>query len=162
MLEARNRDPIAAGDGGARQGGEAVSQQVSGRFTRSDDKIPKERVVGLMKHVPNGHEERKNSQGWGPRTHERKSRANSRQSCDLIVRAMEKEESENLGIQCELSNWKSSCYQVGESCDRSVRAEKVLQQAEKNKDSATQKEVPQVEEKEVEKSPDDDDDDVIS
>ena len=59
-----------------------------------------------MKHVPNVREERKtgrdgtqgpkkNSQGWDPRTHERKSSANSRQSCDLIVRAMGKEESEN-------------------------------------------------------------------
>ena len=77
--------------------------------------------------------------GMGPQDHERKSRANSRQSCDLIVRAMGKKESKNPKIQCELSNWKSSCYQVGESGDRSVRAEKVLQQAEKNKDSATQK-----------------------
>ena len=86
-----------------------------------------------------GPKKKKNSQGWDPRTHERKSRTNSRQSCDLIVRAMGKEESENPKIQCELSNWKSSCYQVGESGDRSVRAEKVLQQAEKNNDSATQK-----------------------
>ena len=86
-----------------------------------------------------GPKKKKNSQGWDPRTHERKSRANIRQSCDLIVRAMGKEESENPRIQCELSNRKSSYYQVGESGDRSVRAEKVLQQAEKNKDSATQK-----------------------
>ena len=146
---------------------------MSRRFTRSDDKTPKERVVGLMKHVPNGREEsqtardgtqgpkkKKNSQGWDPGTHERKSRANSRQSCDLIVRAMEKEESENPKIQCELSNWKSSCYQVGESGDRSVRAEKVLQQAEKNQDSATQKKSRESR-REVEKSPDDDDE-VIS
>ena len=34
------------------------------------------------------------SQGRDPRTHERKSSANSRQSCDMIVRAMEKEESD--------------------------------------------------------------------
>ena len=95
VLEARNRDPIAAGD--EEQGKRRSCQQVSGRFTRSDDKTPKERVVGLMKHMPNGREERKtardgtqgpkkkkNIQGWDPRTHERKSRANSKQSCDLI------------------------------------------------------------------------------
>ena len=64
----------------SKAGGEAVSQQVSGRFTRSDDETPKERVVGLMKHVPNGREERKtardgtqepkkkNSQGRDPST----------------------------------------------------------------------------------------------
>ena len=60
VLEARNRDPIAAGD--EQQGRRRschVSQQVSGRFTRSDDETPKERAVGLMKHVPNGREERK-------------------------------------------------------------------------------------------------------
>ena len=57
----------------------------------------------MMKHVPNGRVEtktardgipgpkkKKNSQGWDPRTHERKSSANSKQSCDIIVRAMEK------------------------------------------------------------------------
>ena len=38
---------------------------------------------------------RKNSQGWDPRTHGRKSSANSRQGCALIVRAMEKDVSEN-------------------------------------------------------------------
>ena len=84
VLEARNRDPIAAGD--EQQGRRRschVSQQVSGRFTRSDDKTPKERAVGLMKHVPNVREERKtardgtqgpkkkkNSQGRDPRTQE--------------------------------------------------------------------------------------------
>ena len=39
VLEARNRDPIAAGDG---EQGRRRSQQVSGRFTRSDDETPKE------------------------------------------------------------------------------------------------------------------------
>ena len=89
-----------------------------------------------MSHVPNGREGRKTARDG---THERKSSANSRQSCDLIIRAMEEEESENPRIQCELSNRKSSCYQVGESGVRSVRAEKVLLQADKKKDSATQK-----------------------
>ena len=96
-----------------------------------------------MEHVPNEREGRKtardgtqgpkkkiNSQGWDPRTHERKSSA------------------------------KSSCYQVGESGDRSVRAEKVSQQAEKQGFRHTE-EVPRVEEKEIEKSPADDDE-VIS
>ena len=41
-----------------------------------------------------------------PRTHERKSRANSRQSCDLIVRAMGKEESENPS---------NASYQIGKA-----------------------------------------------
>ena len=68
-----------------------------------------------MKHVPNGREERnttrdgtrapvkKNSQGWDPRTHERKSSSNGRQvgkffvliGCGLIVRAMGKDAPEN-------------------------------------------------------------------
>ena len=77
-----------------------------------------------MKHVPNVGEERKtardgtpepkkkNSQGRDPRTHDRKSSANSRQSCDLIVRVMQKDASENPRIRCELSSWKSSCTKL--------------------------------------------------
>ena len=127
-----------------------------------------------MKHVPNGRAERKavkdgtqgpkkkkHSQGWDPTTHERKSGANSRQSCDLIVRAMEKEESENPRIQYELSNSKSLCYQVGGSGDRSVQVEKELQQAEKNKDSTTQKKSRELRRRRWKKSPDDADE-VIS
>ena len=68
---------------------------------------------------------------------------------------------EHPRIQRESSNWKSSYYQVGESGDRSVRAEKVLQQAEKNEGFGHTEEVQGNEEKEVEKSPDDDDE-VIS
>ena len=68
VLEARNRDRSQSATR-RKAGGEAVSQQVSGRFTRRVDKIPKERVVGLMKHVPNEREERKkNSQGRDLRT----------------------------------------------------------------------------------------------
>ena len=68
-----------------------------------------------MKHVQNGKWRKKKSQGrdpktqeeeelpgMGPSNHDRKSRANSRRTCDLIVRAMEKEESENPQIQYEL------------------------------------------------------------
>ena len=74
---------------GSKADREAVSRVVSGRLTRSDDA--------------------KNSQGWDPKTHERKNSANSRQSCDSIVRAVVKEESENPRIRCELQSWTSSC-----------------------------------------------------
>ena len=57
----------------------------------------------------------------------------------MIVRATEKDASENPRIRRKLSRWTSSCYQVGESGDISVRAEKVFQQAGMNEDSATQK-----------------------
>ena len=73
---------------------------------------------------------------------------------------MEKEQSENPRIQCELSNWKSLCYPVGESGDRSVRDEKEVQQAEKN-EGFGHTEVPGIEKKEVDRSPDYDDE-VIS
>ena len=51
---------------------------------------------------------------------------------------MRNEESENPMRVIKLEMFMLN-YQVGESGDRSVRAEKVLQQAGKNKDSATQK-----------------------
>ena len=38
---------------------------------------------------------KENSQGWDPRTPERKSSANSRQGCGLIVQAREKDAFEN-------------------------------------------------------------------
>ena len=54
-----------------------------------------------MKHVPNGREERKNSQGRDPRAHERKSSANHMQSGRLIVREMEKYAFENpIDVSC--------------------------------------------------------------
>ena len=71
---------------------------------------------------------------------------------------MVKEASENPRIQYELLNWKSSCCQVCESDDRAVRDEKVFQQAEKAQ-VFRHTEVPQVEEKEEENSPDYDDGD---
>ena len=109
---------------------------MNGRFTNT---TPKELVVGLMKHVSDGREGRKRAKYGTLGPMKQRAVPTASKSCDLIARAMGKEESENPRIQCELSNWKSSCYQVGETGDRSVRAEKVLQQAEKNKDSATQK-----------------------
>ena len=50
VLGERNRDSIAAGDG-SKADREAASW--------SDDETPRERAEGLMKHVPNGREERK-------------------------------------------------------------------------------------------------------
>ena len=91
-----------------------------------------------------------NRQGWDPRTHEQKSSANSRQGCGLIVRAMGKDVSENPMRATKVDKLMLN-DRVGESGDRSVRAEKVLQQAEKNEDSATQKEVARVGGKELEK-----------
>ena len=66
-----------------------------------------------------------------PRTHERKSRANCRPSCDVM---------ENPRIPES-----SASYQIGKARVTKLvkvvtdRAEKVLKQAEKNKDSATLK-----------------------
>ena len=80
---------------------------------------------------------KKNTQGWDPRTHERKSSANNRQSCDFNCSSNGEEESENPMRVITLEELVLN-YRVGESGDRSVRAGKVLQQAETNEDSATQ------------------------
>ena len=77
-----------------------------------------------MKHVPNGREERKRIQGRDPSTHERKNSANSRQGCGLIVRAMEKDAPENPMRAIKADKLVLN-DRVGESGDRSVRAEKV-------------------------------------
>ena len=102
-----------------------------------------------MKHVPNGREERntardgtqvpmkKNSQGWDPRTHERKSSANSRRGCGLIVRAMGKDVSENSMPVVKVEKLVLNA-RVGEGGDRLVRAEKALQQTERRIQSHTE------------------------
>ena len=81
---------------------------------------------------------KKNSQGWDPRTHERKEhsqlQASGRVSVPItsgsIVRAMEKDACETstrvVKVEKLLLN-----VRVGEGGDRSVRAEKALQQAER-------------------------------
>ena len=108
-------------------------------MTRQQEKLSaRRRVEGLMKHVPNVREERKTATdgtqgpqkgkqpGMGPRTHERKGSANSRQSCGLIVRDMEKDASENPRCvqESDVSNQLVLNVRVGESGERSVRAEK--------------------------------------
>ena len=74
-----------------------------------------------------------NSQAWDPRTRERKNIANCRQvdkfaSRSAVVRLCEHWGRMRLRIRCELSNVNVF---VGESGDRSVRAEKASQQAER-------------------------------